>query len=200
MGPRFLFAHGAGAGSHSEWMLAWYERLQTIGDVHAFDYGYMAAGKKLPDRLPSLLSQHLQQLDRERLKHPDQPLFLAGKSMGGRVGLHASLERSVSGLICFGYPLFGAGKKRPCRDGVLLELSAPVLFVQGTRDKMCPLEDLADVRRKMQAPSQVHVVDGGDHSLSVRKRDALSQGDADAQILEAITAFVLRHSEDSRAG
>lgn len=50
--PFFLFAHGAGAPSTSAWMLAWRERLATLGDVAAFDYPYMRAGRKAPDKLP----------------------------------------------------------------------------------------------------------------------------------------------------
>jgi uncharacterized protein len=82
------------------------------------------------------------------------------------------------------------------RDEVLLELRTPVLFVQGTRDSMCPLDRLASVRERMQAPTELHVVLGGDHSLVVQKRmlteQGLAQADVDERCFAAIEAFLGR--------
>ncbi len=50
--PSFVFAHGAGAPSSSAWMRAWRDGWATLGDVVAFDYPYMRAGRKAPDRCP----------------------------------------------------------------------------------------------------------------------------------------------------
>ena len=53
---------------------------------------------------------------------------------------------------------------------------------------------LEGVRKRMRAPSALHVVDGADHSLLVAKTilKALgsTQEDADDQILRAITSFI----------
>jgi pimeloyl-ACP methyl ester carboxylesterase len=80
------------------------------------------------------------------------------------------------------------------RDEVLLALRAPVLFVQGSRDPLCPLELLAPVRARMAAPSSLHVVDGGNHSLEVGVRALAKRGETqeavDAAVLAAIAAFV----------
>jgi len=56
--PFFLFAHGAGAPSSSPWMVGWRDRLAKLGGVTAFDYPYMRAGRKTPDRLPALIAAH----------------------------------------------------------------------------------------------------------------------------------------------
>src|SRR5256885_6964080 len=40
---------------------------------------------------------------------------------------------------------------------------SPILFVQGSRDALCPLPDLERVRAAMTAPSALHVVQGGNH-------------------------------------
>ncbi len=121
-------------------------------------------------------------------------VVLAGKSMGGRVGCHVALKEPVAALICFGYPLCGAGDRAKLRDKVLLDLRTPILFVQGARDALCPLDLLADVRKKMIAPSQLHVVSGGDHSLVVSKAElkarGLSQAGVDLQIGKAVAAFL----------
>jgi len=193
MRPLLLFAHGAGAPSSSTWMRAWADRLQTAADVVTFDYPYMRERRRAPDPLPRLIEAHRAAL-REALRGRDGSVFLAGKSMGGRVGCHVALEEPVAGVICFGYPLRGAGKSGKVRDAVLLELSAPVLFVQGSRDTLCPLETLQAVRTKMQARNELHVVDGGDHSLLVKKTDlarsGLAQSDVDRGVLDAVVRFV----------
>jgi predicted alpha/beta-hydrolase family hydrolase len=192
--PSFLFAHGAGAPSSSAWMRAWRERLATLGDVVAFDYPYMRAGRKTPDRLPVLIAAHRAALAKVRARAPaNAPLFLAGKSMGGRVGCHVALEEPVAGVICLGYPL-RSGATGARRDEVLLALRVPILFVQGSRDSLCALDDLAEVRARMTAPSTLLVVEGGNHSLEVsaaqRKATGDTQAASDARVLDAIRAFV----------
>jgi len=191
--PCFLLAHGAGAPSSSPWMLAWRDRLATLGAVEAFDYPYMRAGRKSPDKLPALIEAHRAALAALRARETG-PTFLIGKSMGGRVGCHLALEEDVAGVICLGYPLrSGAGA---LRDEVLLALRRPILFVQGTRDPLCPLDKLAEVRAKMEkastASNTLVVVEGGNHSLEVsggRKAKAALQADSDAKVLDAIARF-----------
>jgi uncharacterized protein len=192
--PFFVFAHGAGAPSASGWMRAWRDRLATLGDVVAFDYPYMRAGRKTPDKLPALIAAHRAVLAEARAKAGERSLFLIGKSMGGRVGCHVALEEKVAGVICLGYPL-QSGATGAMRDEVLVALRTPILFVQGSRDALCPLDKLAAVRARMTAPSTLLVVEGGDHSLAVsaaqRKASGTTQADADARVLDAISSFSL---------
>jgi len=79
-----------------------------------------------------------------------------------------TLPRPIAGLVCLGYPL-QSGATGALRDQVLLGLRTPILFVQGTRDPLCPLDKLAAVRPRMTAPNQLFVVEGGDHSLEVSR-------------------------------
>jgi predicted alpha/beta-hydrolase family hydrolase len=173
-------------------MRAWRERLSSLGEVQTFDYSYMRATKRRsPDRLPVLIEAHRTALAALRATAAG-PLFLIGKSMGGRIGCHVALEEPVAGLVCLGYPL-KSGSTGALRDQVLLALQTPVLFVQGTRDPLCPLDLLAGVRARMTAPSTLVIVDGGDHSLAVsatvRKARGETQADSDARVLEAIRGF-----------
>ena len=75
-----------------------------------------------------------------------------------------------------------------------LDLQTPILFVQGTRDQLCPLDLLEKVRPQMTAQNFLHVVEHGDHSLAVRKKDLFgeSQNDVDQRIAKAISEFVAR--------
>jgi uncharacterized protein len=193
--PLFLFAPGAGAPSSHPWMQRWRERLQEIGEVEMFDYPYMREGRRRPDRLPQLIAAHRQALADARTKRAAEgPTYLIGKSMGGRIGCHLALEEKVNGLICLGYPLCAMGDRARLRDEVLRALGTPILFVQGTRDTLCPLDLLEGVRAQMKAPNILLIVEGGDHSLVVGKRqlqaNAETQEDVDRRILETIVRFV----------
>ena len=189
--PFFLFAPGAGAPSSHPWMQRWKESLTQIGDVETLDYDYMREGRKRPDRLPQLISAHRAALAAARTK-TSGPIILIGKSMGGRVGCHVALEEKVDGVVCMGYPLCAMGDRSKLRNQVLRDLHTPILFVQGTRDPLCPLDLLESVRKEMSAPNVLHVVEGGDHSLIVRKKDLGSetQEDVDQRIAKAISDFV----------
>ena len=172
-------------------MQGWKQRLAQLGDVLTFDYNYMIQGRRRPDSLPQLIATHRNALGTLRTR-TSGPLFLIGKSMGGRIGCHVVLEDNVSGLICLGYPLCAMGDRKKLRDEVLLGLRTPILFVQGTRDVLCPLDLLESIRPKMTAQNFLHVVEGGDHSLLVRKKDLgnETQDDIDQKILRAINEFV----------
>lgn len=183
-------------------MQRWKERLATIGRVAVFDYPYMRENRKRPDPLPQLIAAHRQALAEGRSQRSEvgdqkseaSATVLIGKSMGGRIGCHVALEEKVDALVCLGYPLCGAGDRARLRAEVLRTLKTPTLFVQGTRDPLCPLDLLERVRAEMKAPTFLHVVEGGDHSLHVAKRQLRAAGetqeDVDQRILEAIAGFI----------
>ena len=193
MKPFFLFAAGAGAPSTHPWMQRWKDRLATIGRVALFDYPYIREKRKRPDRLPQLIAAHRDALAQDR--HVDEDTtVLIGKSMGGRIGCHVALEEKVDALVCLGYPLCAMGDRTKLRDEVLRALRTPILFVQGTRDPLCPVDLLERVRTEMKTRNILHVVEGGDHSLIVPGRQLQAKGetqeDVDQGILNRIAQFV----------
>jgi uncharacterized protein len=194
MRPLFFFAPGAGAPSSHPWMQNWKARLSEIGDVETFDYDYMREGRKRPDPPPQLIAAHRQAFAEARRKFPNSVTILIGKSMGGRIGCHIALEEKVGRLVCLGYPLCAMGDRTKLRDEVLRALTIPILFVQGTRDPLCPLDLLESVRAEMTAPNFLHIVEGGDHSLRVPKRQLQAtnktQDEIDQGILQVIAGFV----------
>jgi uncharacterized protein len=193
--PLFIFAHGAGAPSSHPWMKRWAERLATIGVVRVFDYPYMIERRRRPDPLPKLVAAHGAALVQARQSHLG-PVVLIGKSLGGRVGCHLALKEDVAAVICLGYPLCAGGDPAKLRAEVLHELSRPALFVQGTRDWLCPLDMLERVRREMRAANELHVVEGGDHSLLVAKGRLKVAGETQEEVDERILAAIRRFLAD----
>ncbi len=195
----FLLAPGAGAPSSHPRMRTFARLLGAIGPVQPFDYPYALEGRKRPDPLPKLIAAHRAALAALRARH-DGPIVLAGKSMGGRVGCHVALVDAVQAVICFGYPLCGAGDRSKLRDQVLLELKTPILFVQGTRDPLCPLDLLEGVRKRMAAPSRLHILEGGDHSLMVAKAALKALGSSQEEVDDAMLTAIARFLKDELRG
>ncbi|KAK2385223.1 hypothetical protein P8452_39990 [Trifolium repens] len=203
MSPVVIFAHGAGAPSSSDWMLRWKSMLKDTlhaADVVTFDYPYMSGGKKrAPPKAEKLVEFHSNIVKETATKYPGHPLILAGKSMGSRVGcMVASMEDiNVSAVLCLGYPLKGINGA--VRDETLLQLTVPTMFVQGSKDSLCPLEKLETTRKKMKALNELHVVDGGDHSFKIGKKhlqaNGSTQDEAEVAAVEAIAAFISKSLE-----
>jgi predicted alpha/beta-hydrolase family hydrolase len=144
-----------------------------------------------------LVAAHEQAFARLKASH-SCPCVLVGKSMGGRIGCHvaATSPEPPAALVCLGYPLVGQSGK--VRDEVLLALKTPILFVQGTRDALCPLEKLDALLPKLSAPHALHRVEGGDHSLRVAAKALKERGETqdavDERIVRAIGEFLDAHA------
>jgi hypothetical protein len=84
------------------------------------------------------------------------------------------------------------GDRKKLRDEVLRALTTPILFVQGTRDPLCPLDLLERVRAEMKAPNFLRVVEGGDHSLRVPKRQLQAMGETQDEVDQRVFGAVAR--------
>ena len=165
--------------------------LGQLGSVHAFDYPYMLQASRRPDPLPRLIEAHRAALAQAR-RITSAPVVLVGKSMGGRVGCHLSLIEHTPAVICLGYPLVSPSNPAKIRDAVLRDMRSPTLFVQGTRDRLCPLDLLESVRARMSALTDLHVVEGGDHSLMASKMSLKARGMTQEQSDDAIVGSIER--------
>ena len=144
--------------------------------VLTFNYPYTEAGRRSPDRPNKLLPCHAAAAD--RLATYGDPVVLAGKSMGGRMGSHLAGDDGwpASGVIYYGYPLVAPGKRVPRDTAHLAKIAAPQLFFAGTRDPLGPLDLIEGVTAGL-ANVSVKVVEGGDHSFRVPKRTGLQYGE-----------------------
>jgi predicted alpha/beta-hydrolase family hydrolase len=185
-----ILGHGAGAGSTSEFM----DRFAGgLADDHLrvcrFDFAYMAAGRKSPDR-QSVLEQAFSELA-ESVRGGHENLLLGGKSMGGRIASTiVAAGFPADALVFLGYPLHPPGRPDRIRDAHLHDVGVPMLFVEGTRDPFCPLDTLERVRAEITAESDVVVIDDGDHSLKVRKSSGRETAAAWDEAIERIKGWL----------
>lgn len=190
-----LLAHGAGAAMDSDFMNRAAALLAARGvAVARFDFPFMTKRridgvKRPPDRMPALIVAFAEAAGEARMRYAELPLFVGGKSMGGRVAAMAAAEIRSAGTICLGYPFHAAGKPVTAeRLSPLLAPPRPVLVVQGDRDA---LGSRADVAAQPLPPAVrlVWIADG-DHSLKPRRTSGLDEAKALAIAADAIAAFM----------
>ena len=186
----FVFAHGAGAGQHHPFMAGVSRGLAARGiDVVTFDFPYKRLQKSAPDRPPVLEQSFRDAVAAARKWSRADRLFIGGKSMGGRIATHLAAQglESLSGVVCFGYPLHPPGKPQQLRVAHLPSITAPVLVVQGERDIFGTPLELRPHLDAMKAEVHLHVIPKGDHSLSVRGR---TPADTQAELAEIAARFM----------
>jgi predicted alpha/beta-hydrolase family hydrolase len=162
-----LLAPGAGAGQGHPFLVGLRRRLAAGGyPTMTFDYPYGAEGRRVPDRLETLLACHRAAAD--ALAERAARVVLAGKSMGSRVAGHLAAEGySCRAVVCYGYPLRPPGGAGPRDTGHLDRVTAPILFLVGSRDPLCPLDWLDPVVKRL-SHATLRVMEGGDHSFGLR--------------------------------
>ncbi|MFN6263980.1 MAG: alpha/beta family hydrolase [Chromatiaceae bacterium] len=156
---RLLLLHGAGASVQSAFFQQLIPLLTAAGiEVHAANFAYMAktmAGlrqvapkaEKLVAELDAMIQTLSQAENGAALAAEQVPLWLAGKSLGGRVvSLYlagSEVASQVAGGLVFGYPLCPPAKAKDpvkaaqvtfLRSRFLQQLKRPLLICQGSRD------------------------------------------------------------------
>ena len=169
-----VVAHGAGAGRASPFMVRTASTLAELGvSAATFDFPYMAAGRHVPDRADVLERSWREAIAQAHAAFGTLPLFIGGKSMGGRISSHVASQGidGVDGLVFLGYPLHPPGKPDQRRDAHLPEIREPMLFVQGSKDPFGTADEIAALLPRLQRAT-LHRVEGGDHSFKVSGRGA----------------------------
>ena len=197
IGPSLVLAHGAGAGHDHPWMKRVAQGLADRGvRVVTFNFPYMEAKRKVPDRAP-VLEDALARVWREVAEGSAKRLFAAGKSMGGRIASHVAarggFEPAPAGLVFFGYPLHPPALPAVRRDKHLRDITAPMLFLHGTRDPFGSVEEMTALVESLPT-ARLEILDGGDHSLVAPKR-ADPEGMSVERALDLAAEFVFSRAD-----
>ena len=190
----FVFAHGAGAGmTHAFMADATAGLAERDVATLRYQFPYMEKGGRRPDP-PALAQAAVRAAVAEAARAcPGLPLFAGGKSFGGRMTSQAQAKAAlagVRGLAFFGFPLHAAGQPSNTRAAHLADVHIPMLFLQGTRDKLAELDLLKPVVAQLGALATLHLIDGADHSFHVPARSGRNDREVMAEMLDAFVAWI----------
>jgi predicted alpha/beta-hydrolase family hydrolase len=185
----FLFAHGAGGPMRTPWMTRVAKGLAEHGiRVVRFEFPYMAAKKKAPDREPVLLESWREAITEQRDAAGSGAIFIGGKSMGGRMASMVADEMKVRGLVCFGYPFHPPGRPERLRTKHLETLKTPALILQGERDTFGTRDDIKGY--KLSRAITVEFIPDGDHSFKPRVASGVTESENLVQAVELAAGFI----------
>jgi predicted alpha/beta-hydrolase family hydrolase len=196
---QFIFAHGAGAGSDSDFMQSMARLLCEMHiQVGLFDFEYMQLVKQFdkrrpPDRAPKLLAYYdnvLTQID------PKLPLFIGGKSMGGRMAsiLATQTVAPVLGVIAMGYPFHPPGKLDKLRVDHFNKIPCPFLILQGERDTFGSKPYVLTL--PIESSIKLAWLVDGDHSLKPRKKSGFTEAEHRLHAAKLAADFILEVIHD----
>jgi uncharacterized protein len=157
-----LVAHGAGTDQEHPSIVGVRKGLAAGGHTAmTFNYPYTERGSKRPDRQDRLVACHRAAAD--HLVARVDRVFLAGRSMGGRMGTYLVAEGyPASGLILYAYPLHPAGKPEKLRVSQFPEIEIPMLFFQGTNDALSRME-LFEEHIASLPNAEIELLEGAGH-------------------------------------
>jgi uncharacterized protein len=185
----FLCAHGAGGHMDDGSMLRVARALEPRGiEVVRFNFPYREKRSSRPDPMP-VLKEAIAAV----AKRFDRPVFLGGRSMGGRAASMLAADGfPCAGLILLAYPLHPAGQPKKLRTAHWSQIKIPVLCINGTRDSLCSVQlmnaALSDVDWTM------HWLEGADHSFKVLKSSGRTEADVDTEVGTTCERWLDTHS------
>ncbi len=190
----FVLAHGAGAGMTHPFMTAVAAGLakRNIATLR-YQFPYMERGGKRPD--PPKLAQAAVRAavaEASRLK-PGVLLIAGGKSFGGRMTSQAQAAEPLSGvrgLAFLGFPLHPAGRPSKDRADHLFKVHIPMLFLQGTRDALADLRELAPLCEALGANATLKLFADADHSFRMPARSGRTSSQVLDELLDALASWI----------
>lgn len=193
-GVTVILGHGAGADQNSDFMTRFATGLAVRGvNVVTFNFLYTEQGRRVPDANKALEACFRAVIEGVRHEKIDcGTLVIGGKSMGGRIAsqVAAASAPGVEGLVFLGYPLHPPGSADQLRAKHLQKINVPMLFVQGSRDTFGAPDELRPIIKELKAPTDLYVVESGDHSFKVLKRAGITQEDAYEGVLDRIELWL----------
>jgi predicted alpha/beta-hydrolase family hydrolase len=189
-----VLGHGAGAGMRHPFLESLVELLtaRRIATVR-YQFPYMEQGRKRPDHARRLIATVRAAVAAGESEARGLPLFAGGKSMGGRMTSLAASEEPLSGvqgLVFVGFPLHAPGRDGTERAEHLQAVAPPMLFLQGTRDRLARLDLIEEVCAGLGRRATLHIVEGGDHSFHVLKRSGRTDAEALEELAEIASVWI----------
>ena len=184
-----VLAHGAGGAMDSSFMNRVAQGVSSGGvRVVRFEFPYMAARRAglkkggAPDR-PAVLMETWRQV----VAQLGEPVFIGGKSMGGRIATMVADEVGARGVVCLGYPFHPPGNTERLRTEHLKDLRTPTLIIQGTRDQFGSAEEVKGY--DLSPAIRIEWMEDGDHSFKPRASSGRKEAENVGRAIELILVF-----------
>jgi predicted alpha/beta-hydrolase family hydrolase len=191
-----VLAHGAGAGMTHAFMAATAQGLAARGVASLrFQFPFTERGSKRPDS-PAVAQATVRAAVAEAAsRFAGARLYAGGKSFGGRMTSQAQAKAplpGVEGLLFLGFPLHPSGTPSRSRADHLQQVTLPMYFVQGTRDKLADWTLVQEVIAGLGDRAQLLTVDEADHAFHVPARSGRTDAQALDAVLDGAAAWMLR--------
>ncbi len=188
----YVLAHGAGAGMAHPFMAAVADGLAARGIATLrYQFPYMERGSRRPDP-PRLAHAAVRAAVAEAARlAPGLPLIAGGKSFGGRMTSQAQAASplpGVRGLAFLGFPLHAAGQPSDERAKHLFDVKVPMLFLQGTADKLADPALLKPLVEKLRG--ELKLFPDADHSFHVPARSGRKDVEVMAELLDELARWI----------
>lgn len=169
-------AHGAGAGMNHLFMETLAQSLseEAIATLR-FNFPFAENKKGRPDS-PAVAHKTIETaISKAQKLLPKLPLFVAGKSFGGRMTsqyLSAHPHSEIKGIIFYGFPLHPPGKPSTERAEHLKNVKIPMLFLQGSRDELATWNLIESVCSSLPLAELVKI-EGANHAFKAGKQNII---------------------------
>ena len=188
-GWTFVYAPGAGSNIRDPFGAFAAAALAAAGiTTLRFQFPYMEAGRRAPDRPPLLEATWRAVIDATRAYA--SRLVAGGRSMGGRIASQVVAQGvAVDALALFAYPLHPPGKPEQLRIEHLAAIAAPVLFCSGTRDAFASPDELRAAAKRVRRAT-VHLLEGADHGFAVAKASGRTREQVWGEAVSAMAGWL----------
>ncbi len=171
-----VLAHGAGASMTHVFMESTAIALGEKGIATLrYNFPYMEKGSKRPDP-PAVAEKTVGVIiEKAHELYPQLALFAGGKSFGGRMTSQRVAKECpdyLKGIVFFGFPLHAIGNPSIERAAHLKSVKVPMLFLQGTKDKLADITLIRKVAKDLKG-AKLTEFENADHSFKVPKLNIL---------------------------
>jgi len=159
-----------------------------------FNFPFAEAGKShrgdVAEELESAFRSALSVLGRDPTAAPAH-LFIGGLGLGAKVAAQmASAAMRIDGLFCLGFPLHPQGKPEKASADMLYRIIAPMLFVQGLRDRSCDIDTLRRCLQRVGAPTRLNLIEEADAHFRVTRKSGIDVASVHAAVLQSVSNWI----------
>lgn len=189
-----VLGHGAGTNMRHSTLQTIAERLADIGiATFRYQFPYMERGGGGREAQVVALATVRSAVAAAYAAAGDVSILVGGHSYSGRMSSLTAAEAPIEharGLVFFAFPLHPSGREGTERADHLADVTVPMLFLSGTRDKLAVLDLLEPVCENLGDKATLHLLDTADHGFKVLKRSRKSDEDVFVEMARVLSEWV----------